>query len=125
MAEAHIQLRSEGCGNTVTFPFSDAGTVQECPECGGYLDIPEAARDPTANDPHLLKYQEQVREVDRQQATVLRQQEQYQRQLDFFDRVAARQDANAVRLGQLIDRWHALAERLERLFSNLEQRGQS
>ena len=44
MVGARIQLPCEGCGKTVSFPFSDAGTVQECPECGGYLDIPEALR---------------------------------------------------------------------------------
>ena len=41
MAEARIQMLCEACGNTVTFPGEDMGTVQECPKCGGYLDLPE------------------------------------------------------------------------------------
>jgi uncharacterized paraquat-inducible protein A len=45
--DVRIELRCEGCGHRVGFPTSDIGTVQECPECGGYIDVPEVGRPPT------------------------------------------------------------------------------
>ncbi len=113
MAEAHIELSCGECGQTVTFAFADSGTVQNCPECGCLLDVPEATREPTIDDQQLEIYH----------ATNLRQQQQYQRQLDGFDHVLARQQENSERAAQLLDRWHALAERLERLLSDWERRG--
>ena len=123
MADARIHLKCDGCGRTVSFSVEDAGTVQECPECGAYLDIPEATWRASGHDQQSLRYEQQAREVDRQQAVGAVQLEQYQRQLDRLDRIAACQEANGERLAQLIDRWHALAARLERFLSDLEQRG--
>lgn len=32
----------EECGKTSTHPAAQRGTVQECPHCGEYLDVPDA-----------------------------------------------------------------------------------
>jgi hypothetical protein len=34
-----IQVDCEECGAMVKFPSAKAGTVQECPNCGAYLDV--------------------------------------------------------------------------------------
>jgi hypothetical protein len=47
MSDAIIKTRCEDCGASVTFPGTLRDTVQECPECGSYVDvIAEAAQKP-------------------------------------------------------------------------------
>jgi len=36
-----IQVDCEECGAMVKFPAEKAGTVQECPNCQAYLDVPD------------------------------------------------------------------------------------
>jgi len=36
-----IQVDCEECGAMVKFPAEKAGTVQECPNCMAYLDVPD------------------------------------------------------------------------------------
>src|SRR3954463_4442921 len=36
-----IQATCEECGAAATFPASDQGTVQHCPQCGAYMDVPD------------------------------------------------------------------------------------
>ena len=38
-----IQTVCEECGKTSRFPFAQRGRVQTCPNCGRYLDVPEAS----------------------------------------------------------------------------------
>jgi len=49
-----IQVDCEECGAMVKFPAEKAGTVQECPNCLAYLDVPdpddEWADEDTAGD---------------------------------------------------------------------------
>jgi hypothetical protein len=40
--EGQVELTCEECGAVSTFPASQRGTVQECSECGAYVDVPEA-----------------------------------------------------------------------------------
>ncbi|MCA8982327.1 MAG: hypothetical protein KDA76_01090 [Planctomycetaceae bacterium] len=35
-----ILVACEACGNTALFPSEMQGTVQDCPHCGAYLDVP-------------------------------------------------------------------------------------
>jgi len=41
-SEGQVELACEECGAVSTFPASQRGTVQECSECGAYVDVPEA-----------------------------------------------------------------------------------
>src|SRR5262249_47266212 len=41
--DARVQLICDGCRRPVTFPSVEMGTVQECPQCGEYLDVPDLA----------------------------------------------------------------------------------
>ncbi len=37
-----IEMTCNGCGKTLHFSTDLAGTTQECPECGAYLDVASA-----------------------------------------------------------------------------------
>lgn len=139
MAETRIQMQCEGCGKTVTFPAADLGTVQECPECGGYLDVPELTRVPTVydqqtdayarqseeTDRQLRRSGEQQEETERQLRQAAKQLEQYQRQLDQRDRLTALEEQLLERAARLLDRWEALAARVEQALSDCQEPGRS
>src|SRR5262249_13611813 len=36
-----VEAVCEECGQSATFPASTAGTVEDCPSCGAYLDVPD------------------------------------------------------------------------------------
>lgn len=36
-----IKVTCESCGTELTFEADTAGTVQQCTECGAYVDVPE------------------------------------------------------------------------------------
>jgi hypothetical protein len=36
-----VETECEECGARVKFPASEAGTVQDCPNCHAYLDVPD------------------------------------------------------------------------------------
>ncbi len=40
-ALGEVSLTCESCGETVAFPGKTRGTVQNCPKCQEYLDVPE------------------------------------------------------------------------------------
>jgi hypothetical protein len=75
-AAARVQLKCEGCGDTLVFSPEEMGTVQECPSCGDYIDIPDL--------------------------TI----ERYERQMRLIDGLLDKQS-------HILDRWEALAQRLE------------
>ena len=37
---ARIEIKCENCGQTSSFEPELAGTIQECPDCGTYVDVP-------------------------------------------------------------------------------------
>lgn len=37
--ELPVAMTCESCGQEVTFPAEERGTVQECPHCSAYLDV--------------------------------------------------------------------------------------
>ncbi len=137
MTEARIQMECEGCGRTVTFPATDLGTVQECPGCRGYLDVPELSRVPTVFDQQTDAYDRQTEETERQlrraaahQEETERQlrcsgelQERAQQQLATRDRLDSLEERLLQRVAQLLDRWEALAARVEDAVIAIEKRG--
>jgi hypothetical protein len=46
MPDSPIKTQCEECGGTVEFSRSLLDSVQECPECGAYVDVVEAAQKP-------------------------------------------------------------------------------
>lgn len=85
---ARVQLRCDGCGDTIVFAPEEMGTVQECPNCGEYLDIPDLT---------VERYERQMREADR-----------------LLDKQRC-----------ILDRWEALADRLERALAWWERQGRN
>lgn len=129
--DAKIQVRCEGCGATVIFPASDIGTVQECSECGGFLDVPEITRVPTVYDQHTAWYERSMEETKRQQQQarqqlddIDRQQQRWRQQLDRRDRLDAVAEQMLERVSRLLDRWQGLADRLDQALSMRDRRNQ-
>lgn len=89
--EARIQLKCEGCSDTLLFAVAEMGTVQECPACGAYIDVPDLT---------TARYERQLRESDRQ--------------LHESDRLREREE-------RLLGRWEVLVDRLERALARWEQ----
>lgn len=63
-SQGDIEVTCEECGQINSFPSDAVGSVQECSQCGGYLDMPgaadldvegtegEPADRPTESEPH-------------------------------------------------------------------------
>lgn len=41
-AASTIEVTCEDCGHVGAFPLDQSGSVQQCAECGGFVDVPEA-----------------------------------------------------------------------------------
>src|SRR5262245_14784229 len=93
MADVKLQMVCDGCAAVVTFPAAEQGTVQECPHCGGYLDIPEVTRVPTLYDTHTERYERQSEETQRQLEATKRQIEEVDRQQAETRKQIARREA--------------------------------
>jgi DNA-directed RNA polymerase subunit M/transcription elongation factor TFIIS len=103
--DAWVQLICETCGAAVSFAAAEMGTVQECPECCEFIDVPDLTSQ---------RYERQLRETDRQL-------EQTQRQLDRRDRMDQRTEAMIEQAGRLLARWEAVLDRFERSLALWEQ----
>ena len=42
LPEEDVTFACQDCGKSITFPGERRGHVETCPECGGYVDVPEA-----------------------------------------------------------------------------------
>jgi hypothetical protein len=123
-------MRCDSCGNSLSFPPTDVGTVQECPECGGYIDVPELGRPPTTAEVEeaaasraAREWELQSQETTRQQAVSAKQIEQTQRALDRRDQQDDRYDELLNRLERVIGLWEQLAERAGGVIERMERRG--
>jgi hypothetical protein len=135
MCEVKISFRCEGCGATLSFPSSEAGTVQDCPECGGWVDVPEVVRQDRLKDgPPWRSRQEELNaryfeESVRQQAEIGRQIEvtrDHQRRTgEHLERAAADRARQAELLdgaARVLQRFEAIADRFEALLSRWEEK---
>ncbi len=48
---ADITFACQECGRSITFPGERRGRVEECPECGNYVDVPPEAKSPQPLEP--------------------------------------------------------------------------
>ena len=126
MSDLKLTFRCEGCGSTITFPAYDAGMIGECPECGGWVDIPEATRrDPSESQTTLASAQEELNRRDfeecvRQRVEVARQIKLTDRQQEWTRQNLERESVLLVRREEIIDREARLVERYERIAASLE-----
>lgn len=131
MSEERIEFACEDCGETMSYPVSDIGTVQQCPHCGEYVDVPEerdqSAYEGLSEDERARMYDEQALECGRQQEVTRRQldvgaalQEETRRQLEDDRRYIASRDEQFQKITQFLGRCEALADRFERVLERWE-----
>jgi hypothetical protein len=126
LADVRIQLRCDSCGHSVSFGVSEIGTVQECPACGAYVDVPEVGRPPTTAEVEealaaraAREWELQTLEAARQQAVTAKQIEQAQRALDRRDQQDAWYDELLDRLESVIARWEQLTDKAEHVIEQM------
>lgn len=137
MAEVRIEVTCPGCQKAFLRPADEQGQIAECPNCGGWVDVPEVGRPPTTaevNDAatarsareYDLQLQEnarQIAEAARLQEITARQSVQLQRSLDRRERQDEQMDELLQRLGRLLSRWEQLADQMGRAIEQLARRG--
>jgi hypothetical protein len=134
MSEVKIVFKCDGCGATVSFLSSEAGTVQDCPECGGWLDVPEITRTEGQKDgPPWRNLQEELNaryfeESVRQQGEnarlfeVAREHQQLDREnIDHATAILGRQEELLDHVARIAKRYEEMASRIETLLSRWEK----
>ena len=126
--DIRLEMRCEGCGHTLSFSTSDIGTVQECPECGGYIDIPEVGRPPTNGEIEAAARTRTAREWELQSKETTRQLDLTAKQIEQTQQALDRRDAQDVRYEEILDRleqllafWEQLAERAGRVIDRMKE----
>jgi hypothetical protein len=121
MTEAKISFHCPGCEEFIGFPGHEAGTVQECPACHGWVDVPELSRTPGRSDPLSDESARQFAESARHLAEndrLLQQSSashaEWQRQLEQAARYQNTFEEMIGRFAALVTRWEALTSRLEK-----------
>ncbi len=100
--------------------------IRECPECGGWVNVPEATRrDPGEAQQALGGLQAELdkryfEENVRQQAEMARQIEIVDQQQEWSRRNLERELASVGRREELLEREARLVERFERMAGSLE-----
>jgi hypothetical protein len=124
MSHVKISLRCPGCDEVIAFPGSEAGTVQDCPECGGWVDVPELTRSPRGDDPYVNAQEQLWTEAHRQNAendALIEKSkiahEESRRQLEQSARFQDQAEASFHRFASLIERWEGLTDRFEKLLN--------
>ncbi len=46
-----VKAECDECGKTSEFPAAEAGSVQDCPHCGEYMDVPDLDDAPDGGNP--------------------------------------------------------------------------
>lgn len=126
MADARIEVTCPGCTKPFHVPPDEQGKITECPNCRGWVDVPEFGRPPTlaelddaAARRNAMEYERQTAEAGRQLAATAQQVEQTQRILDKEDEQNARLDRLLDRLEAVIGQWEQLAARMGRVADRL------
>lgn len=126
MAEVRIEVTCPGCEKPFHVSPAEQGKIAECPHCGGWVDVPELGRPPTAaevDDAAASRaasvYDLQSRETTRQLEVSARQLEQYQRFIDRRDAQDARFDRVLDRLEAAVGQWEQLAARMGRVLDRM------
>ncbi len=140
MTKATVRFECPGCEKSISFAVADIGTVQECPHCGGYVDVPGEKDDRFGNDPdderQRAQYEQQLDDYDRQTKEIDRQHEVTKHQQEWGNKLFEKdeelqelqiqlhekwsQTQNEV--DQLVAKWQALADRVDRFVTKLEDK---
>jgi hypothetical protein len=132
MSKVQIQTECEGCGATLIFPASELGTVQECSNCGGYVDVPEITRYPTVfemqsdaygesidtSKRQAERYEEQLNAGDRQIQHVDQQLDAFDSQLVRHKQLDDKKEQLLIRAEKMMDRWEAILDIVSKKISD-------
>ena len=131
MSEIKLSFRCDGCNAIVSFPSTESGTVQDCPECGGWIDVPEVTRRdkaPPWNNLHeelnARYFEENVRqqvEIGRQIEVAWDQLKQAGARHERDALLQAREEEGLDRALRLLERFERLADRFETILARWER----
>jgi hypothetical protein len=124
MSIANVELVCDDCAKSIAFPVSAVGTVQQCPYCGGYVDVelPDEAQPKSVDDDYKSESDRQWKESARQLEVAKQHQEETARQLEKTA-VLQNQVEDAIQhFTRLLNRWEQLAERFENVLKKWEGR---
>ncbi len=115
MSITNVELVCDGCEKSISFPVSVVGTIQECPHCGGYIDVelPDEVQPKRAEDDYYAESERQWKESARQQEVAKQHQEEDARHLQKATLLQNQAEDALQRFIRLLNRWEQLAERLE------------
>jgi Zn-finger nucleic acid-binding protein len=119
MVEARIEITCPGCNKPFLVPADEQGKLADCPNCLGWVDVPELGRSPTTAEVDEAAALRSAREYDRQMAENARQIEQSQRALDKRDQQDAQFDRLLDRMETVISRWERLADQMGHVIERL------
>ena len=117
MKEERIEFACEECGKEMSHPVSDIGTVQQCPHCGEYVDVPEddqPAYEGLSDDERGKLYDEQLLETTAQQV-------EGRRQFEEEHRLRTLREEQLQRMTLFLARCESLADRFERVLERWEK----
>lgn len=131
MSEIKLTFRCDGCDAIVSFPSTEAGTVQDCPECGGWVDVPEVTRREKAppwknlhDELNARYFEENVRhqvEIGRQIEVAWDQLKRAGERHEREASLVAREEEGLDRALRLLERFERLADRFEALLARWER----
>lgn len=129
MQDVKITMLCPGCDERIGFPAIEAGTIQDCPECGGWIDVPELTRSheiaDSYQDENARQYAESARQLEANAKLIDRSEKshaEWERQLAQSAQFHEVVEASFHRFASLITRWEEMTARLERAAQRLEEK---
>jgi hypothetical protein len=124
MSIANVELVCDGCAKSIAFPVSAVGTVQECPHCGGYVDVelPDEVQPKSVDDDYKSESDRQWKESGRQLEVAKQHQEETARQLEKTTLLQNQVEDAIQHFTRFLNRCEQLAERVENVLKKWEGR---
>ena len=143
MSIVNVELVCFGCKETLSFPASAVGTIQECPHCGRHVEVElpaevapvnrddndevESARQWTESARQLGVAKQHLEETTRQLAVARQHQEETAhqieeggRQLQTTARLQGQIEESIVSINRFINRCEQLLERFEKVLGKFD-----
>ncbi|MFO1045539.1 MAG: hypothetical protein U0941_27480 [Planctomycetaceae bacterium] len=118
MFDARIQVLCLRCNEKFLVLASEQGHVVECPNCSGFVDVPNLGNpDPATvedEERQLIEYNRQLEEYARQSEESVRQMKEAARQQEE----SARQQ---VRFGELLSRFEQVIDKLANVVERMNE----
>jgi hypothetical protein len=102
-----VEFVCDRCGESISFPGSAVGTVQECPHCGGFVDVdrPGEGQDEDPDEAYAKRAEQQWEESARQLERAAQLQAEAEERLRQLERFLARCEQLAERFDKVLTRW--------------------